>query len=151
MIGGILEKADQMTAFLNPTENSYKRLGVQKAPGYISWSSETAPSLSEYPLRRENTTEQNSVSPDPTANPYLAFTLMIEAGLYGIKNRLDLPPRSTPTFTKQTQKFFKIKAAAHDLETACKLAAKSSFIKQHLPEAIHLLEQIIKLRREQWA
>ena len=44
MIAGILDKVEEMTAFLNPTKESYQRFGVSKAPGYVSWSSETVPS-----------------------------------------------------------------------------------------------------------
>lgn len=137
MIAGILEKADQMTAFLNPTENSYKRLGVQKAPGYISWSSENRSQLIRIPAAEGEYNRAELRSPDPTANPYLAFTLMIEAGLYGIKNRLDLPPEVDSNLYEADAKILsKLKPLPKNLETACNLAAKSSFIKQCLPEAI---------------
>ena len=71
MIAGILEKADQMTAFLNPTENSYKRLGVQKAPGYISWSSENRSQLIRIPAAEGEYNRAELRSPDRRQIPIL--------------------------------------------------------------------------------
>ena len=92
MIAGVLDKADQMTAFLNPSENSYERFGQNKAPKYVSWSSENRSQLVRIPAAIGEYRRAELRSPDPTANPYLAFTLMIYAGLYGINHKLDLPP-----------------------------------------------------------
>ena len=91
MIAGILEKAREMTAFLNPTENSYKRFGSHKAPIYVAWSSENRSQLVRIPAAVGEYRRAELRSPDPTANPYLAFTLMIYAGLYGIENKSELP------------------------------------------------------------
>ncbi|HHW45431.1 MAG TPA: glutamine synthetase [Clostridiales bacterium] len=137
MIAGILEMADQMTAFMNPTENSYKRLGVNKAPRYISWSNENRSQLVRIPAAVGEYRRAEFRSPDPTANPYLAFTLMIYAGLYGIKNRLDLPKIADFNMYKaDAQTLSGFKQLPHDLKAACEIASKSDFIRRHIPAAI---------------
>ena len=90
-IAGILDKAEDITVFMNPCEQSYQRLGCFKAPSYISWSSENRSQLIRIPASSANNKRAELRSPDPTANPYLAFALIIYAGLYGIKNNLELP------------------------------------------------------------
>ena len=91
MIAGVLDKVTDMTAFLNPTEDSYKRFGIDKAPGYVSWSSENRSQLVRVPAAVGEYRRAELRSPDPMANPYLAFTLIIYAALNGLENKLDLP------------------------------------------------------------
>ncbi|MEE0410179.1 MAG: glutamine synthetase family protein, partial [Clostridia bacterium] len=85
MIAGILDKIEDITVFLNPTEQSYQRFGNHKAPKYISWSSENRSQLIRIPAAVGEYRRAELRSPDSMANPYLAFTLMIYAGLYGIE------------------------------------------------------------------
>lgn len=91
LIAGTLEKVSDMTVFLNPSEKSYERFGSSKAPKYISWSTENRSQLVRVPAAVGEFRRAELRSPDPTANPYLAFALLIYAGLYGIKNRR-MPP-----------------------------------------------------------
>ncbi|MBO4220803.1 MAG: glutamine synthetase, partial [Clostridia bacterium] len=84
MIAGILANAAPMTVFMNPSEDSYRRLGQNKAPIYISWSPENRSQLVRIPAAAGEYRRAELRSPDPTATPYLAFTLMIYAGLDGI-------------------------------------------------------------------
>lgn len=137
MIAGVLEKACEMTAFLNPTENSYARFGENKAPGYVSWSSENRSQLVRIPAAVGEYRRAELRSPDPLANPYLAFTLMIYAGLYGIENKLDLPPAADINLYKADVKLLaKFKKLPETLEAACQYAKESEFIKGHIPAAI---------------
>ena len=137
MIAGILNKVEEMTAFLNPTENSYKRFGQNKAPGYISWSSENRSQLIRIPAAVGEYRRAELRSPDPTANPYLAFTLMIYAGLYGLENRLELPEAVNTNLYKADAKILaNLKKLPDSLSYACKIAYASDFIKAHIPEAI---------------
>ena len=137
MIAGILDKVEEMTAFLNPTENSYQRFGQNKAPGYISWSSENRSQLVRIPAACGEYRRAELRSPDPTANPYLVFALLIYAGLYGLENRRTLPEETNINLYKADeatlQKFKKLPA---DLYAARKIAAASDFIKAHVPAAI---------------
>lgn len=137
MIAGILEKVCDMTAFLNPTENSYKRFGTDKAPRYVSWSSENRSQLVRIPAAVGEYRRAELRSPDPTANPYLAFALMIYAGLYGIENKLDLPMVADLNLYKaDAETLAKFKRLPESLADACRAAAGSDFIKAHLPAAI---------------
>ena len=137
MIAGVLDKADQMTAFLNPSENSYERFGQNKAPKYVSWSSENRSQLVRIPAAIGEYRRAELRSPDPTANPYLAFTLMIYAGLYGINHKLDLPPVADFNLYKtDAETLSEYKQLPRTLEDACKLASNSEFIKQYMPSAI---------------
>ena len=107
VLAGILEKIVDMTAFLNPTENSYDRFGENKAPGYVSWSSGNRSQLIRIPAAVGEYRRIELRSPDPTANPYLAFALIIYAGIYGIKNKLALPEESDINFYKADEETLK--------------------------------------------
>lgn len=90
-IAGILAHIKEMTAFLNPTEDSYKRLGEKKAPKYITWSPENRSQLIRIPAAKGEYRRIELRSPDPTANPYIAYALLIMAGLDGIERELTAP------------------------------------------------------------
>ena len=137
VIAGILEYISDITLFLNPTEQSYKRLGKNKAPRYISWSGENRSQLVRIPAAEGEYRRAELRSPDPSANPYLAFTLLIYAGLYGYKNGLFLPPVSDIDFFRAdksvTDGFRQLPRSLTEARTA---AAASEFVKEHLPERI---------------
>ena len=90
-MAGILAPIKEMTAFLNPTEDSYKRLGEKKAPKYITWSPENRSQLIRIPAAKGEYRRIELRSPDPTANPYIAYALLIMAGLDGIERELTAP------------------------------------------------------------
>lgn len=137
VIAGVLEKINDMTVFMNPVENSYKRFGKNKAPGYISWSSENRSQLVRIPAASGEYRRAELRSPDPTANPYLAFTLMIYAGLYGIQNGCELPVAADfNLFKADRETLATFKKLPESLQAACKAAMESDFIKEHIPEAI---------------
>ena len=134
MIAGVLEKAEEMTVFLNPTENSYQRFGVSKAPGYVSWSGENRSQLIRIPAAEGEYHRAELRSPDPAANPYLAFTLLIYAGLYGIENKLKLPDAADFNLYKADKKALEnFKKLPENLADAKKAAGSSDFIKAHIP------------------
>ena len=137
MIAGVLDKVVEMTAFLNPTEDSYKRFGMDKAPGYVSWSSENRSQLIRIPAAVGEYRRAELRSPDPMANPYLAFTLMIYAALNGLENKLDLPEAANINLYKaDAETLAKFKRLPSSLSDACKAATTSDFIKEHIPAAI---------------
>ena len=137
MIAGVLDKVTDMTVFLNPTEDSYKRFGMDKAPGYVSWSSENRSQLVRVPAAVGEYRRAELRSPDPMANPYLAFTLIIYAALNGLENKLDLPEAANINLYKaDTETLTKFKKLPSSLCDACKAAATSDFIKEHIPAAI---------------
>lgn len=137
MIAGILENVSVMTAFLNPTENSYHRIGKNKAPGYISWSAENRSQLVRIPAAVGEYRRAELRSPDPSANPYLAFTLMIYAGLYGIENKLVLPePANINLFKADTDTLAEFQKLPNSIGQARKLTESSDFIRAHIPAKI---------------
>ncbi len=134
---GILEKIADMTLFLNPLESSYQRFGKNKAPKYISWCSENRSQLIRIPAAAPNHRRAELRSPDPAANTYLAFALMIYAGLYGIQNHLQLrEPTNINLFKAEESLLTNLKVLPQNLKDACDLACKSEFIKQYVPDEI---------------
>lgn len=137
MIAGILENVSSMTAFLNPTENSYKRLGQNKAPSCISWSPENRSQLVRIPAAFGEYRRAELRSPDPSANPYIAFALMIYAGLYGIENNLKLDePVNINLFHADKETLSSFRKLPRSLQAARETAAASEFIRSHIPERI---------------
>ena len=137
MIAGILDKVADITVFLNTTENSYQRFGSNKAPRYISWSSENRSQLVRIPAAVGEYRRAELRSPDPSANTYLAFALMIYASLHGIQNKIELPPPADMNLYKaDAATLATFKQLPGDLNSACMLAVNSSFIKEHIPAAI---------------
>ena len=137
MIAGILAKVAEMTIFLNPLESSYQRFGNNKAPRYISWSSENRSQLVRVPAAVGEYKRAELRSPDPAANTYLAFALMIYASLYGIQNKLELQdPADINLYKADADTLAKFEQLPENLKSACALANSSDFIKKHIPGAI---------------
>ncbi len=137
VIAGILERICEMTAFLNTTAGSYKRFGNNKAPKYVSWSSENRSQLVRIPAALGEYRRAELRSPDPLCNPYLAFALLIWAGLDGIKNNSQLPEMADINlFNAPEEVTKKFATLPGDLSSASKAASESEFIKKHLPESI---------------
>lgn len=137
MIAGILDKASEMTLFLNPLENSYERFGQDKAPRYISWSSENRSQLVRVPAALGEYRRAELRSPDPAANSYLAFALLIYASMYGIKENLELPePADLNLFKAPVEVLANFRQLPGNLPVACQEAKNSSFIKKCIPKAI---------------
>ena len=92
-IAGVLEHARAFTAITNPLVNSYKRLvpGFE-APVYLAWSAQNRSPLVRVPASRGAGTRVELRSPDPSCNPYLAFAVVLAAGLDGIKRQLTVCP-----------------------------------------------------------
>ena len=137
MIAGILAKVAEMTIFLNPLESSYQRFGNNKAPRYISWSRENRSQLVRVPAAVGEYKRAELRSPDPAANTYLAFALMIYASLYGIQNKLELQdPADINLYKADADTLAKFEQLPENLKSACSLANNSDFIKEHIPGAI---------------
>ena len=137
MIAGILANIKAMTAFLDPSEASYARLGGHKAPKYISWSTENRSQLIRIPAAEGEYRRMELRSPDPGANPYLAFALMIYAGLEGIEKSLPLNAPADINFYKaDPQTLKKFDKLPDSFEGACEEAVSSEFIRNFIPSKI---------------
>lgn len=137
MIAGVLSNITDMTVFLNPADSSYERLGRCKAPGYISWSRENRSQLIRIPAAGGEYVRAELRSPDPEANPYLAFALLIHAGLSGIAAGEKLPaPADMNLYTADAGIREKFRRLPGSLAEAAKKARSSSFIAKHLPQML---------------
>ncbi|MBQ9592653.1 MAG: glutamine synthetase [Lachnospiraceae bacterium] len=137
VIAGILKNVRAMTAFLNPSADSYGRLGRNKAPNYISWSAENRSQLIRIPAASGEYRRLELRSPDPAANPYLAFALMIYAGLDGIQRRLPLCASVDENlYAAGPEVLASLEKLPESFEEACRIAASSDFIQSHVPAEI---------------
>ncbi|MEE4240710.1 MAG: type I glutamate--ammonia ligase [Desulfopila sp.] len=92
-IAGALKNARGFAAVTNPLVNSYKRLVPgYEAPVYAAWSASNRSALVRIPAARGMSTRTEIRCPDPTCNPYLAFAMMLNSGLDGVKNKIAPPP-----------------------------------------------------------
>ena len=137
IIAGILAHIREMTVFLNTVDASYLRFGGSKAPRYISWSSENRSQLIRIPAAQGEYRRAELRSPDPLCNPYLAFALLIHAGLDGVRRALPLPAAADINFftaSQQVKERFETLPAT--LPQARALAAGSPFLAELLPPAV---------------
>jgi glutamine synthetase len=94
-LSGILVHARELTAVTNPSINSYKRLGGFEAPDHVCWTRHGREALVRVPSARPQRPTAARIevrSPDPSCNPYLAFAILLAAGLRGIEHAYELPP-----------------------------------------------------------
>ncbi|MEE1186772.1 MAG: glutamine synthetase family protein [Acutalibacteraceae bacterium] len=137
MIAGVLNRVCEMTAFLNPSENSYARFGKDKAPAYVSWSRENRSQLVRIPASFGSSKRAELRSPDPTANPYIVFALVIYAALEGLKNKAELIPAADINLFRADEETLKqFEKLPQSLKQACDIAKNSDFIKEHIPQEV---------------
>jgi len=136
-VAGILSHISEMTLFLNPSENSYKRLGKCKAPAYIAWSDENRSPLIRIPAAAGNKKRVELRSPDPLANPYIAFALIIYAALDGIASKTPAPKKADFNFFRADEDVLKgYDKIPLSLKCAADKAKNSAFIANNLPKPI---------------
>lgn len=151
-IGGILKHARGFAAITNPTVNSYKRLVPgYEAPVYIAWSEKNRSPLVRIPAKRELSTRIEVRNPDPSCNPYLAFAVMLKAGLDGIKNQTQPPPAVDDNLYEMTDEEREakgIKSLPGDLYAALKELKKDAVIQEALGE--HIYSRFLEAKRREW-
>ncbi|MCL2211806.1 MAG: type I glutamate--ammonia ligase [Treponema sp.] len=147
-IAGILDKIQEIMLFLNPLANSYERLGMFEAPKYVSWSHQNRSQLVRIPAASGDNVRMELRSPDPSLNPYLAFALIISAGLDGIEKILPLANAvDEDLYTADSNITKDLALLPRSLEEAIELAEKSAFVKNILGE--HLLSKFIKIKKDE--
>ena len=136
ILGGILKHIAEITCYLNPVDNSYNRLGACKAPEYISWGKENRSTLIRVPSSK-NAKRLELRSPDPLCNIYLVLTLLIQAAIEGIKNKIEPPAETVENlFDDEVAKKTSLKALPKSLAEAKRLADNSDFVKKVLGDLI---------------
>ena len=129
-IAGILKHAEELTYFLNTTEESYNRLGECKAPKYICWGNQNRSTMIRVPATKK-IKRLEIRSADPECNPYIAFALIIYAALDGIETNLVPPAPVEENLFANTSKN-DIKVLPDTLDLAKKIADESEFVKKVL-------------------
>ena len=137
VIAGVMNRIEDCTVFLNNSEDSYKRLGFNKAPKYIAWSKENRSELIRIPAAEGDYKRAELRSPDPLANPYIAFALIIYSAIEGITAGESLPASADfNMYTASKEVLKKYKTLPDSLLAAKQKAAASAFVKKYLPKAI---------------
>lgn len=126
ILAGILKHAAEITYYLNPTENSYERLGECKAPKYICWGNQNRSAMIRKPATKTEHRYEIRTA-DSECNPYLAFSLIIYAALDGIKNNMIPPAPIDDNLFEETPS--NIEILPDTLDVARTIATNSDFIK----------------------
>ncbi len=154
-IAGLLRHAPEIAVVTNQWVNSYKRLvpGFE-APAYICWGSKNRSALVRVPLDKPDKPEPRRVEfrcPDPACNPYLAFAVMLRAGLKGIEEGYDLPdPVELDVYLLNEQEREKLGIAClpDSLYAAIEITSKSTLVREVLGDA--LFNKLIQNKRIEW-
>jgi glutamine synthetase len=154
-VAGLLAHVPEITLILNQWVNSYKRLVPgYEAPVYISWGRRNRSSLVRVPAYREGKEQATRIelrSPDPAANPYLAFACMLEAGLRGIDNNYNLSDPVEENIFGMDDEYkakLKIDTLPNSLENAYKAAEQSELVRSTLGD--HVFEKLIANKKIEW-
>jgi glutamine synthetase len=151
-IGGLLRHARGFTAITNPLVNSYKRLVPgYEAPVNVAWSMRNRSPMIRIPDRRGTGTRIELRIPDPAANPYLALTVQLAAGLDGIETKADSrEPVDTNIWemSHREKRRLRIDDLPHNLEEACDELEKDDVIKNALGD--HIANHFLAAKRMEW-
>jgi glutamine synthetase len=154
-MAGILKHSKEITSITSQWVNSYKRLVPgYEAPVYISWARRNRSALVRVPMYKpgkEKATRMELRSPDPACNPYLAFAVMLAAGLKGIEKGYELaPPVEEDIFemSAASRKKHGIDSLPGNLLEAIQLTEKSELVKETLGD--HIFEKFIENKKIEW-
>jgi glutamine synthetase len=154
-IAGALRYAPEITLVTNQWVNSYKRLvpGFE-APVYVCWARRNRSALvrvPQYKPGKEEATRIEYRSPDPACNPYLAFSVMLAAGLKGVEEGYDLPPEATNNIyemTPEERAAEGIGSLPQSLAEAISAMEESELVAEALGE--HVFDYFIRNKRSEW-
>jgi len=154
-IAGLLKHALEITAVTNQWINSYKRLVAgYEAPVYLSWARRNRSDLvrvPEYRPGREHSTRVELRSPDPACNPYLAFSVMLAAGLEGIEKEYEVPDPIEENVYEMTEKERQkrgIDTLPASLLEAIQITEKSELVRKALGD--HVFDAFIANKKIEW-
>jgi glutamine synthetase len=151
-IGGLMKHTREITAVTNPIINSYNRLVPgHEAPIYIAWSAKNRSPLIRIPAARGASTRIEFRSPDSSCNPYLALSLILNAGLDGIKNKINPPEpvnKNIYTLPEEVRIELGIERLPTNLMEAVNCMAASDMVKQVLGE--HVFTKYIEAKTSEW-
>ena len=152
---GLLKHAREITAVTNQWVNSYKRLVPgYEAPVYVSWARRNRSTLVRVPMYKPEKEEASRVefrSPDPACNPYLAFSVMLAAGLEGIEKEYDLPEpveKNIYRMSEEERQQLGIATLPGSLIEAIQLTEKSKLVRKTLGD--HVFNSFIASKKVEW-
>ncbi|MEI8023650.1 MAG: type I glutamate--ammonia ligase [Actinomycetota bacterium] len=154
-MAGLLRHAAEITAITNQTVNSYKRLvpGFE-APVHISWARNNRSGLIRVPIQKRNNEQSTRIeyrSPDPACNPYLAFSVILAAGLRGIKEGYELPQEADANLFEIGDDMLEklgIGQLPQSMSDALRVMEKSELVAEALGE--HIFEWFLRNKRAEW-
>jgi glutamine synthetase len=154
-VAGLLRHAAEMTAVTNQWVNSYKRIwGGGEAPAYVCWGHNNRSALVRVPMykpHKGNSTRVEIRSPDSACNPYLAFAVMLAAGLKGIEEGYELPDGAEDdvwALTDGERRALGITPLPGSLSDAIKAMEGSELMAETLGE--HVFDYFLRNKRAEW-
>ena len=154
-IAGLMKHSPEITAVTNQWVNSYKRLVPgYEAPVYISWAAINRSDLIRVPSYKNSNQDSIRIeyrAPDPACNPYLAFSVMLTAGLAGIEGNYDVPMPVEENVYQMTQAAREIRGIGMlpgSLGEAIAIAENSQIVKQALGE--HVFNSFLQNKKIEW-
>ena len=155
-IAGVLHHAGEMTAVTNQWVNSYKRLVLgYEAPVHVSWARNNRSALIRVPLAKKGRPESTRIeyrAPDPACNPYLAFALVLAAGMKGIEEGYPLPEEASANLFDMTPQELASEGIATlpgSLSDAVSAMERSELVAETLGE--HVFEWFARNKRSEWS
>lgn len=159
-MAGVLRHAREITLITNQWVNSYKRIvngtgyPVQEAPVYVCWGRHNRSALLRVPMykpRKDQSTRIELRSPDPACNPYLAFSVMLAAGLKGIDEGYELPDEETDNIYEMSSRERQARGIEHlpeNLYEALREMENSELVAETLGEEV--FEYLLRNKRAEW-
>lgn len=151
-IGGLLKYIKEITAILNPTVNSYKRLVPgYEAPTYIAWAHRNRSALIRIPAGVDRAKRCELRSPDLSGNPYLQFAVMLAAGLKGIKEKESAKKpteRNIYSLSTKEKTTLGIESLPESLGHALNIMSESDLLKETLGK--HIFDNFLHVKKEEW-
>lgn len=154
-MAGLLRHAAEITAVTNQTVNSYKRLvpGFE-APVHVSWARNNRSGLIRVPIPKRGSPSATRLeyrSPDPACNPYLAFSVILAAGLKGIREGYELPAEADANLFEMDDAMLDklgITQLPQSLADALRVMESSQLVHETLGE--HIFEWFVRNKRHEW-
>jgi glutamine synthetase len=154
-MAGLLRHAAEITAVTNQTVNSYKRLvpGFE-APVHISWARNNRSGLIRVPIAKRGNPSATRIeyrSPDPACNPYLAFSVILAAGMKGITEGYELAPEAAANLFELDDAALaalSIDTLPQSLSDALRVMERSELVREALGE--HIFEWFLRNKRSEW-
>ena len=155
-IAGLLKHAREITAITNQLVNSYKRINEgYEAPRYVSWARNNRSALVRVPIPKPGKVDSTRVeyrAVAPACNPYLAFSVLLAAGLRGVEDGLELPPEARANLydlSRGEQRDLGVAGLPANLSEALDEMEESTLVRDALGD--HIFEWFLRNKRAEWS